>query len=237
MRCFVDNREVPGGAIRPPAMNYGQHWQWEGYRRCLYRFIIPVDEFLARVSHPFDGFRREVAEDLAGHDDDGPNRRSRRSRCCSATTPVCSPTCCYGPISTSSTGWTTATHRRRPGCVIRPTRWIGARPVAKPSRSRGSHTRSVPDATGSKFPPLAAGGTPILIVPTVWLGTERCRRTRTPRTRPTLLLAATPSGTGEKCSRVRRADASTARLCSPRARSTNGQPLVRVNHCRPAPCC
>ena len=67
MRCFVDGREVPCGTVAPPAMDYGQHWRREGCRRCRYRFVVSVGEFLARVAGPFDQFRREVSGDVAGH--------------------------------------------------------------------------------------------------------------------------------------------------------------------------
>jgi hypothetical protein len=80
MRCFVDNCEVSSGAIGPSAMNYGQHWRWEGYRPCFYRLTMPVDEFAARVAQPFDQFRGEVAEDMAEHSDDWPEPAFRRFR-------------------------------------------------------------------------------------------------------------------------------------------------------------
>lgn len=67
MKCYVDGREVPASAVGPPAMNFGQHWRWDGFRRCPYRYEMPADEFLRIAFAPFDQVRREIAQDMADH--------------------------------------------------------------------------------------------------------------------------------------------------------------------------
>lgn len=47
MKVLIDQSEVDPVTVGPPALNYGQHWRWEGLPRRRYEYILSPDEFLA----------------------------------------------------------------------------------------------------------------------------------------------------------------------------------------------
>ena len=64
MKFKIDNEYIDRERIVLPAMNYGQKWRYEKFRKVNYEIQVSPEDFFEKTSDWFKEFRLDAVEDL-----------------------------------------------------------------------------------------------------------------------------------------------------------------------------